>query len=204
MELRTLVDNSNMGEITAFIGEFKFDNDLTYLIENQKVGEFLFNNNDQNKVLKALQLVGLSRDILEVSYHDLSLGEKNLLQIVQGLLSKEENLILINVHKGLNYRLIENLKRVLKKITEYNKRVIVITNDIEFLFNLTKKVIAIKNNKIIKKFYPVNWFDDEIYSYVPKSEIIKFTEYSRKQNIKIENALETKELLKAIYRSVDK
>ena len=123
--------------------------------------------------------------------------------VVEALVSKEDTFIFQDVHKSLTYREIQNIKRVLKKIAEHNKKVIVVTNDVEFLFGLTKIVYGVKND-FITNLSPIDWFADEIYNYVSKPPIIEFVSNCKKRNIKIDNCYETKELLKAIYRSVGK
>jgi len=201
MEIRELVAKSNVGEITAFIGDIKIDKskdmEITVINNLQKHGS-------NEKIMKAIQVVDLSNNILNKQYKSLSVAETNKLLVAEALLNNEETLIFDNVNKCLTYREIENIKRILKKLADHNKRVIIISNDIELLFNLTKKVYAVKNGIILKEFYPVDWYDNEIYEYVSKSPIIDFVMNLKKKNIKIEDSIETKELLKAIYRSVGK
>lgn len=201
MEIKTLIENSNKGEITAFIGEviLEINNDL-----DEVVIDYLTKFGNHDKINKALQVVELNNDVLNKKYNQLSTSELNKLNVVEALLNNEEVQIFDNINKCLTYREVENLKRVLKKLAEHNKKVIVLSNDIEFLFNLTKKVYAVKDNKIVNKFNPIDWFDAEIYNYVAKPPIIDFVMNLRKKNIKIEDCVETKELLKAIYRSVSK
>ncbi len=208
MEVINLLRYAKAGEITAFIGDIDLENNNNLkifpnnILENKNVKEKLSNLYSTEKLFKALKVMDLTENDLNSNYLTVSLINK--FALVEALLSKEQVLIFINIHKCLTYREICNVKRVLKKLAEHNKTVIVLTNDIEFLFNLTKKVIGIKNEETAKEFFPVNWFDKEIYNYVSKSPIIEFVDYCRSRNIKIEDSIETKELLKAIYRSVDK
>jgi len=209
MEVKELVAKSNAGEITAFIGNITLDNlnDYkklpTYEVD-LNVKEYFLNLCSEDKFYKALQVVELNQDVLKLNYKDLSIATKNKLAIVEALVVKDSIIIFENIHKCLTYREIQNVKRVLRKLAEYNKNIILLTNDIEFLFNLTKKVVIVDNNEIKQVFNPVDWFNNDVYKYISKTPIIEFVSYCRSKNIKIEDSIETKELLKAIYRSVHK
>lgn len=202
MELNNIIEISNFGEITAVIGNtmsFKKRDKLSGLVGNQLMKEA-----SKEKVLKALQIVSLTEEVLTKTFESLAISTINKLEIVMALISKNDTLVFFDIHKGFNYREIEDLKRLLKKLISHNKKVIIVTNDVEFLFNLTKRIIVVSKDKEKIEMNPVNWFDDEIYQYVSQPPIIEFIKYCRNRNIKIENALETKELLKAIYRGVSK
>lgn len=208
MEVKNIIDTINPGEIVAFIGDFNFNEDLDCKILPSsfegKVSDYFLRISSKEKLIKALQVVDLSISDIEISCNELSCSLTNKLAITEALLGNEATLVLYNINKGLNYREAQNIKRVLKKLAEHNKKVVVITSDVEFLFNLTKRIYAFKNGKLDKEFSLVNWFDKEIYNYVSRTPIIEFVDYCRSRNIKIEDSLETKELLKAIYRSVGK
>lgn len=202
MELNHIIEKANYGEIIAVIGNtspFVERAKFSGLVETQ-----LMNVASKEKILKSLQIVNLTEDVLSRSFESLSISIKNKLEIVMTLISKKDSFIFYDIHKGLNYRETEDLKRLLKKLASCNKKIIVVTNDVEFLFNLTKNVVLITDNNEIIELNPVNWFDDAIYQYVSEPPIIEFIHYCHKKNIKMENVLETKELLKAIYRGVGK
>lgn len=198
----------NSGSIIALVGNPEISDNQGYKILPTrgplKTEDYFLGFGKKEKLLKALQVSELNENILAKSFNNLSLCELNKLAIVEALLTKESILILKNINKGLSYRESENLKRVLKKLQEHGKTVVVITNDIEFLFNLTKHVVFVDKNNVVQEYNPINWFSRDIYNYVAKPPIIDFVEYCRNRNIKIEDVLETKELLKSIYRSVDK
>jgi len=204
MEVNRLIDNAKFGEITVYLGNFAFaDKNILPKASDQKVVEYFKEICDLEKLVKALPVLDIKENVLNVKMNELSNSLKNKLAVVEALVSKENTFVFNNINKSLSYREIGNLKRVLKKLAEHNKKVIIISNDVEFLFGLTKMVYVIKNDEIID-MTPVDWFNKDLYEYVAMPPIIEFVMNCQKRGIKIDNCYETKELLKAIYRSVDK
>ena len=196
------------GEIVAIVGSVELSDFAEYkILPSQniaRVEDYFLKFSTKEKLLKALQVVELNDAICNKDFKNLNIGDINKLAIVESLLTKESLFIFENINKGLNHRECENIKRVLKKLNEHQKTIVVVTNDVDFLFNLTKHVLVVDKNNVVKPFNPINWFDSDVYNYISKPPIIDFIEYCRSRKIKIENALETKELLKSIYRSVNK
>lgn len=193
------------GEIIAVIGNVNNDSLVTTKNnEGIKVLEYLATFADNEKILKALKVVDSNKSLLNKLIKDLSVAEKNKVAIMEAFLKKDKTHIFSDIHKGLKYREQQNLKRLLRALADNNRNIILISNDIEFYFNFVKKVIIVDNNTILKIKYPVDWFDEELYNFVAKPPIIDFIMNCKKRNIKIDNCVETKELLKSIYRSVDK
>lgn len=206
MEIKEYISNElSNGEIIAVIGNV--NNDSLMTIKNNegiKVLEYLATFADNEKILKALKVVDANKSLLNKLMKDLSIAEKNKVTITEAFLKKEKTHIFFDNHKGLKYREQQNLKRLLKALANNDRNIILVSNDIEFYFNLVKKIIIVDNNTILKIKYPVDWFDEELYNFVAKPPIIDFIMNCKKRNIKIDNCVETKELLKSIYRSVDK
>ena len=206
MEVINLIDIANKGEITSYIGNIEITNNTVlprFSNDDITLLEYLSKICSKEKILKAFTTLDIKEDVLNFYISELSQSLKNKLAIVEALVSNEEVLIFKNIHKGLSYREVEAIKRILKKFIEYNKKVLIITDDIEFLFGLTKKLVIVKSEDFVV-LSPVNWLDLKIYDYVSKPPIIDFVLNCKKRGIKIDDSFETKELLKAIYRSVDK
>lgn len=206
MELKDYINTSiNSGEMIAIIGNLNvFENILNYKHKNVSVLEHLLNFSDQEKIIKAFYAVNLECDILEELMCNLSLCHINKIKIVEALLKHDDTCVFYNIHKGLNDRDKQNLKRILKAMQDNNKKIILISNDIEFFFDFVKKLIIVDKDTIINEFDHVDWYNEEIYKYVNKPPIINFVMECKNQNIKLDSCLETKELIKAIYRSVGK
>lgn len=208
MEIKEYINNNlKNGEIVGVIGNIeKIELDMLPHdnVDSIKVLEHLSTFSSKDMIIKALKIVELEESILNKQINSLSIAEANKIGVAEAFLKKEELYVFLDIHKGLKYREIQNLKRLLKALAENNKKIVIVSNDIEFYFNFVKKVVLVDNNDEIKEKNPINWFDEEIYHYVAKPPIIDFVMNCKKRNIKIDNCVETKELLKSIYRSVDK
>ena len=77
---------------------------------------------------------------------------------------------------------------------------IIISNNPVYLNNISKDIIVMKNQIIKYQGTIINGIKS---GFIPKNEIINFIDEANKEkNAELEYYLETKELLKAIYRSV--
>ena len=206
MEIKEYISNElSSGEIIAVIGSVNNDSLMTTKNNDGiKVLEYLTAFADNEKIIKAIKVVDANKSLLNKLMNDLTIADSNRLAIMEAFLKKEKTHVFLDIHKGLKYREQQNLKRLLKALADNNRNIILVSNDVEFYFNLVKKVIIVDNNTILKIKYPVDWFDEELYNFVAKPPIIDFIMNCKKRNIKIDNCVETKELLKSIYRSVDK
>lgn len=200
-----IINNAKNGEITAIIGKTITNYKVLPNFEYSSLTVLDYFNDicEKEKLIKALPVLELNENVLALKISDLTNSLKNKLAVIEALVSKDDIFIFDNIHKSLTYREKENVKRILKKLAEHNKKVILLTNDIEFLFGLTKNVFACNNGEIIN-LTPIDWFNENVYKFVSKPPIIDFVANCKKRGIKIDNCCETKELLKAIYRSVDK
>ena len=205
MELKSLINNAKFGEVTAVVGSNTENVKVLPNYDNQAISvtNYFSKYCDKEKLLKAFKVLNVQSVVSNFMLCDLSLSLKNKLAIVEALVSKENTLVFYNVHKGLSYREQQEVKRILKKLAEHKKKVIIITSEVEFLLGLTKIVFA-EQASFYADLTPINWLDVSVYDYIAKPPIIEFVMNCQKRGIKIDNCYETKELLKAIYRSVDK
>lgn len=200
-----IINNAKNGEITAIIGKTIINYKVLPNFEKSSLTVLDYFNDicEKEKLIKALPVLELNENVFALKVSDLTSSLKNKLAVIESLVSKDDTFVFDNIHKSLTYREKENVKRILKKLAEHNKKVILLTNDIEFLFGLTKNVFICNNGEIIN-LTPIDWFNENVYKFVSKPPIIDFVANCKKRGIKIDNCYETKELLKAIYRSVDK
>jgi len=102
-----------------------------------------------SQVLNSLKMVGLDETFLKRNPFTLSGGEKEKLSIAIALSLNPKILILdeptIYLDDKSTYELIELLKKIKEK---YNKTIIVISNDIEFIKNISDNIVMLKKGKI--------------------------------------------------------
>ena len=92
------------------------------------------------KCIDALSVVALPSNLLERKSYSLSSGEKKLLTIAINLITNPKIIVLDNPNLYLDDTSKKKLAKVLKKITKrYNKIVIIISNNINYIYNTCDK-----------------------------------------------------------------
>ena len=199
MEIANLMENKPTSSIYGVYGNI---NIKTYHANYSIVKCFRFPKTTSDyinspKALKALQMVLLDESYLNKISKYLSLNEIKKINLAQALCSNKEYLVLDYFDKELNYQEKSYFKRLFKKITtEYHKTIIIVTNDLNFIWDIAKEIMVITENEV--KTFTKNDFD--ILNYIPKPEIIKFIDLVKAKDIDISYYKETSDLLKAIYR----
>lgn len=190
----------NDRQFLSFIGEVK---DLETLLSNLN----LSSNKETKKVKHYLKTteyfndLKLDNELLNKKIADLSSYELMCFKLLTIINKKPSIIILDNVDckicekyksKLLNFiRLINASKRI---------KFIIISSNTVFLNQISKDCLVMKNG-IIK--YQGQIIDGIKSDQIKKCEIIDFIDIAnQKKNAKLDYYLETKELLKAIYRSV--
>jgi len=186
MEIKKIIkDFGIIGVVSKY--QDTLDNDL--LVKDLKL------KNDN----KALVMVGLDDKILDKKIKELSFSEKFKLDLATKL---DKDIIIIgNLSKSLIYKEQDYIKKLLIKLSNnYNKKIVVIDEDISVFFNLTKKIYVMKNKEVI--YDTDNYFDDNLYKYCKMPKIVEFIKYVNKSNKRVDENIEIYELLKDIYRRI--
>lgn len=158
---------------------------------------------NSSKSLNALKLVMLDDSILNKKGPELSNGEIKAISLAKELIANKEIIVLDYFEKELNNREKENYKRLLKKLSQdFNKTIIIYTNDITFLWDICEEIIYVDNDKVINTYQKKDYF--KLVKLVDKPIISNFIEKIRAKGIKIEDYKDIKDLLKAIYRIKEK
>lgn len=144
----------------------------------------------------ALKMVGLSSDILAKKYDELSSVEKSKVRIASKL--QEKNIVLYNITKGLVKKDIDYLKRLFKKISSYNRKIILVDKNSYLFLDLIDTFYVIQNNDIVYKSNDI--FDLELSKYMSMPQLVRFINDCANKKININHYQDFDELLKAIYR----
>ena len=149
-------------------------------------------------ILELFSELEISYSLLKRKIKDLSKGQFKLILLVYILHNKKNIVVLDYFDKGLSYKYKKRIVNYLKTI--YSGILVVISNDIVFLNMFVKNLIVFIDGEMV--------FNDEI-SKIYKSrikidypEIVKFIRLVNKSKAKLSYTVETRELLKDIYRSV--
>ncbi len=201
MEIKKILNNHKTTTIYGLIGNIDLtstDNKYQIISDTpfpNTIKEYLSSPKDIN----ALKMVMLSPEYLNKTAKELTENELKKVNFAKCLIENYSYLIFDYFEKGFIHQEKENFKRLFKKLTqEYDKTILIFTNDITFIWDIAETLFIVDNNKVINTIPKESYFD--ITDYVDKPEIIKFTNLMHQKNIKVSNYKNVLDLLKAIYR----
>ena len=189
------------GRIYSYIG------DNIYSTFNLKKEIYVLDNihkySDTKKILEALKMVNLSEDYLLKKSNDLSNTEYNKLRLVSDLVNNEKTIILDYFDKGLCHKEKEYFKRLFKKLSkDYGINFYVKTNDFAFCIDLVDEYLVFDKNKIVKSILKKDIYKESVFKYYDKHTLCDFIVKSRKYNHLMDDYVDIKDILKAIYREL--
>src|SRR5574344_268762 len=167
---------------------------------------FNYRTNELDKrVSDALKMVGLDDSYLERDPFKLSNGEQRKVAIASILVYNPKIIILDEPTIGLDYNSKNNLKDLIRKLkNRYNKTVIIISHDIDFIHSISDFVVLLDKGKVIAtgNKYDILANPDALNYY--KIKMPKVVEFSYKvlkdKGIKMGYRDDINDLLKDIYR----
>ena len=132
----------------------------------------------KNKVIKALKMVGLDESYISRSPFLLNGGEKRLVAIASVLISNPKLLILDEPTIGLDNKCKKRLIKIIKKLKErYSKTIIIVTHDVDMLYEMVDNVVVLNNGCVVKEGPKIDVFADTEFlnkNNTPIPSIIKF------------------------------
>ena len=176
-------------------------------LENEVLKRKISPKNLEKKVEDSLKVVGLKSNILDRNIYTLSCYEKKFVQVAKALLSNPDLLILIEPFKTLDKNNKKKLIMLLEKIKDnYNKTIIIIDNNINYLYNYTNHLIIFFNNKIIKEgntFDILTNIDFLNKNKIDIPDIVEITYLAYKnKKVKIDYHKDIRDIIKDIYKHV--
>lgn len=128
-------------------------------------------------------------------------SSKELSKIQLALNINKDVIVLYDFSKGLNKKDLNYFNLLFKKITKkYNKRIILISRDIDYLVTICDRMV-VYDKKII--YTTTDIYDSKLYTYIDIPPIIKFIKYANQKGIKLSKTIDINELIKDIYRRKD-
>lgn len=201
MEVATILENKKQGQIYGLMGNIDITtnnsniNIIASYKHNGTVKEYLNSKKDIN----SLQLVMLERELIDKRMDELSEEELKAVSLAKSLIENKEIIVLDYFEKGFNDKEKENYKRLFKKLAkEYNKTILIFTNDITFLWDICEEIMIVDNNLVTNTFKKKEYYD--LLEWVDKPVISEIIDLIRAKDIKIENYKNVLDLLKGIYR----
>ncbi len=110
------------------------------------------NKNIKKKVIKVLKMVGLDESYINRSPFSLNGGEKRRVAIASVLISNPKLLIMDEPTIGLDNNSKKRLMKLLKKLkTMYSKTIIIVTHDVDMLYEIVDNVVVLNEGKVVKE-----------------------------------------------------
>lgn len=204
MEKQELSIYSVNNGVTGFVGNFKINGSYVvngFINLDLSVKDYLMSVSSEEKMNASLRMVQFDGNIDEL-INEFGPMDRKKIELAYALCKKDKYIYLDYFEKGLNYKEKMFFKKLINKLKEYQISTIVHTNDINFLVDVVDKICIVENNKVIKELHKNDWYNDLLYNYVDRPEIISFIKYCQDNGIAIENYLDNKEVIKAIFRLV--
>ena len=163
--------------------------------------------NPNKKIIDSLKIVGLSTSLIDRKINTLSASEKKLLLLALGLLSNPECIIIEDALDSLDMKNEKKLYLLMQKIKDqYNKTIVIISNNSNTIYQYSTHLVIFKNNKIV-----VEGKTDEIMKQVELlkenlieiPDIVDFTYKAiNNKKIKIDYHKDVRDIIKDIYKHV--
>jgi len=211
IKLKDFIESGKIVALVNFSGSFhklKNNSKISYVLESgyrqnikvQKYFEKIFPSFSKEKFYDACKMTLLDPTVLECNLSRLSMTEAKKLRLVEALLWGSDTIVLVHFERGFYQKSRQYYQKLFQKLTKYGKCVVVVTNDISFLFGFVSSFYFFSSQhlELLHDFYL-----DKIYQYVDMPPIVSYVKYLEKQGLMIDHYIEPKELLKAIYRSVN-
>lgn len=201
MEVARILENKEPNKIYGLMGDtIVTANNINYSL----VTEYKFNGTvesflNSRKANNSLKMVMLNETYLPKKVEDLSESEIKKVILASALIENKKYIVLDYFEKGLTSKEKENFKRLFRKLSnDYNKTIIIFTNDLTYLWDMADEIIYVDNSEVINIFSKDNY--SKLNELVNKPEIVKFIELMRSKNIQVADYKNVLDLLKAIYR----
>ena len=158
--------------------KFRYDVGLVYQFPEKQffcntVGEEIafsqkvFNKKNKylkSKVIKMLKMVGLDETYINRSPFSLNGGEKRRVAIASVLISNPKLLIMDEPTIGLDNNSKKKLMKLLCALkTKYLKTIIIVTHDVDMLYEIVDNVVVLSKGKVIKEGSKIEVFGDVDY-----------------------------------------
>ena len=163
-----------------------------------KVNNFLFNTKNQKLIKKIKKEFAVTNELEKKKICELTSLELINVLMIKAIMTKSKVIILNHIDAFLNN---SDFKRVMLNIknciSDIDKTVIFVANKIDNMLTTTNNYIIASENRIIYNGKNIN-------SLHESSDIMKFVDAANKKGAKLDYYKDSKDLLKAIYRSVTK
>lgn len=159
------------------------------------------------RVKDVLKIVGLKEEILDKNPLTLTNSESKKVALSTILIYNPKILILDEPTNGLEAKSIKELIKLLKMLKHrYNKTIILVSHDMEFVHSISDQVVVLYDGSIVLNGDKYSVFKDsrllKKYGLLPPKTMLFSNMVLNKKGIKIGYRDEINDLIKDIYRNV--
>ncbi len=124
---------------------------LTKVFKNLSIKDNLLiaNNTSEDKMKKLLESVYLQKPLNTIA-SELSYGQQRLLELARALLKPHSLLMLDEPTAGVNPKIRQELKLILKMLRRDGKTILLIEHDMDFVMGISDFVIVLNEGKVLK------------------------------------------------------
>jgi len=135
---------------------------LTKVFRNLSIRDNLLiakktNYNEMKEILASVYL----EKPLDTIASELSYGQQRLLELARGLLMPHTLLMLDEPTAGVNPRIRQELRTILRNLRKEGKTVLLIEHDMEFVMDISDRVIVLNEGKVLKEGKPKDIVKDK-------------------------------------------
>lgn len=131
-----------------------------YLANNLKKYNYKIDILDKH-IIDSVKVVGLSKDILFSKISEISKGETTLIKLASLLSLNPKIIVMYNPTNNLDSIGIKNLIKIIRILkNRFNKTIILVSSDIEFIHKLSDNIYLINNGEVIKNGNKYDIFTD--------------------------------------------
>lgn len=157
-----------------------------------------------SKVVDSLMMVGLNESYLDKKISDLLFNEKKKLILAKALLLNPKTIVMDEPSVGLNNKEKKDLLRLIKVMkTKYNKTIVLLTKDTDFIYGVVDNVILLDSGNLIYSGKEVLENEEFLRKYKIKVPyLVEFVNIFNKKGFNLKYYTDIRDLIKIIYRSV--
>ena len=135
---------------------------LTKIFKNLMIKDNLLiaKKTDEEEMKEMLQSVYLEKP-LDTIASELSYGQQRLLELARALLMPHHLLMLDEPTAGVNPRIRQELKSILRNLRKEGKTVLLIEHDMEFVMDISDEVIVLNEGKVLRIGKPKDIIKDK-------------------------------------------
>ena len=158
------------------------------------------------KAIEALKLVGLDESLYEKSPFDLSGGQKRRVAIAGVLAMEPDVIILDEPTAGLDPAGSVSIMNIFKKLNEMGKTIILITHDMNVVYEFASDVVVLKDGKVAYDGDKESLFNDSksLREFnLSEPDVVRLRRIAKEKGFKLEGNVRTlDELVEALAKEV--